>query len=340
MIVKMDTPRHHNETSEFGIFTGPDIYNHLVPKEPIIEGLFNSRDHLIISSRAGIGKSILALQLVCNLTTGASFLDTFNITRPYRVLYVQTEGDRAETIGRLKHMLKVLKIDNCMWAHYNAVGIALNTSEGLRKFLEDVESLDMDFDIIIIDPLYPTVKGSLNADDVATDWQRSTRIIRSKFPNVSYIIFHHEPSKDNWQDGARISKPTDDLFGSTMWGAWMSANYKMELRSDGVRVLRSGKGEGKGRTGQGITEIHMRLIEPTPLYYVIDDTNLNETETVIWGIFNNSPEKRFRRVELEKSIEKSKPTVCRVLSTLIKSDRIIKIVEEGLVYYTKAPKKD
>lgn len=322
-----------SETAEFGIFTGAGIYEQIAPKEPIIEGILNCRDNLVISSRAGAGKSILALQLVCSLTSGEDFLDTFNVPKPRNVLYVQTEGDRAETVHRLGHMKKALRIDDNRWAHYNAVGITLNTLEGLGKFMRDMDTVNMMFDVIIIDPLYSTIRGSINADDVATDWQRATRIIRERSPNASYIVFHHEPSKEYWTEGQKILKPDDDIMGTSMWGAWMSANYKMSVRPDGIRVLKAGKGGGKGRTGQGVSEIHMRLCEPSPLMYMIDDSSLGETAIRIWSHMCAQHEKRFRRAELEDVVERSKPTVCRVLSQLIKEGKIEKVTSEGLVYY-------
>ena len=77
---------------EYGIFTGSDIYQRVAPKVPIIEGIFNRGDNLAISSTAGMGKSILALQLVCALTSGTDFLDTYKVYRKWKVLYEQCIG--------------------------------------------------------------------------------------------------------------------------------------------------------------------------------------------------------------------------------------------------------
>ena len=290
---------------EFGIFRGLDIYENIPSTNPIIEGILNEHDHLVISSRAGSGKSILALQMICSLTTGRDFLDTFQVPKPVTVLYVQTEGNRSETIHRLKHMKKGLNIDDERWAHYNAIGIPLNTEGGLRHFSQQVLATKMLFDVIIIDPLYPTIKGSLNQDDVATDWQRGVRELKKHFPRVAYVVFHHEPSKDAYDNrGNKVQKPSDDLFGSSLWGAWMTGNYKMLPVSgdEHKRILQGGKGDGGGRAGQGSSEIRLRLIEPSPLFFVIDDDSLNEIEGAIYKIIS-SADKKFRRIELEGLIE-------------------------------------
>lgn len=331
----------HTETREYGIFMGSDIYKNYDPRESIIEGILNAGDNLVISSKPGTGKSILALQLICSLTTGKDFLDTFPVTRKYRVLYVQTEGDRAETILRLGHMQKGIPIDDNYWVHYNAVGITLNTEEGLNNFLSEILPIAIKFDVIIIDPLYATVKGTLNADDVATDWQRSMRIVRKKLQTkLTVIVFHHETTKTQRDNqGNTHLKSNDDLMGSTMWPAWMSSNYKMVKQEDsGIIVLQGGKGGGRGRSGQGVSEIHLRLIEPSPLYFVIDDSNLNETEMKVLSLLQTSPNGKLRRLQIEEKTEKSKPTVCRALATLIKTNKIHKIIEEGFVYYAPASK--
>lgn len=315
---------------EYGIWTGDSIYEKVMPKEPIIEGIFNRGDNLVITSLAGTGKSILAIQLVSNLTTGTDFLGTYHIPKPRSVLYVQTEGDRAETIQRLLHMGKALKIDNKMWAHYNAAGLTLNIDEGRAQFLNEIDKAHLDYEVIIIDPLYPTVKGSLSSDDVATDWQRTLRIVKAKYKKVSYIVFHHDTPKQNWQDGKLIEKAPEDVFGTSMWSNWMSANYKMQ-KHDGKHVLKAGKGGGRGRSGQGVSEIRMKLIEPSPLYYTIDEEGLNDSASKILALLLMDKTKRYRRIELEDLVEKSKATVCRALVVL--RDKIVKIEEEGIVYY-------
>lgn len=319
---------------EFGVFTGSEIYRNATPREVLVEGFLHRGDNLIISSRAGLGKSILALQLIASMTTGDKFLDTFQIPKPLNVLYVQTEGDRAETIHRLTHMKKALRIDDNKWVHFNAIGVVLNTIQGYNEFIMKVQEKPLEYDVAIIDPLYATVKGSLSADDVATEWQRHSRKLKSAYPGLTYIIFHHEPSKDYWDKGKRIEKPSDDLFGSTMWAAWMSSNFKMvKGDEDTKRILISGKGGGKGRSGEGVSEVHLRLVEPSPLMFVIDDTHLNETEEAVINNLYANLEKGLRRNDLERLVDKSKATVCRALATLQDQKKIEKIVREGLTYY-------
>lgn len=332
----MENTQNNETDNEFGLFTKEAIYKEVPDKEVIIEGMLSQGDNLVISSKAGTGKTVLALQFIFALTSGHDFLETYHIPKPRKVLYVQTEGDRSETIGRLKRMKRGLKINDDMWAHYNAVGITLNTPEGLNEFLEVTKRAEMAFDVIIIDPLYSTIKGSISDDAVATDWQRSVRIIRAHFPKVAYVVFHHDSSKELWVDRKRVERAKDDLMGSTMWGAWMSANYKLiKVGEDEEkkRILHAGKGDGFGRTGQGVSEVHMRMVEPSPLLFIIDETDLNDTETKVWVKMNADPQKKFTRKQLEVFVGKSKATVCRALVSLLTKGLIEKTEEDGVIYY-------
>jgi len=103
--------------------------------------------------------------------------------------------------------------------------------------------------------------------------------------------------------------------------------------ANGIHTLTSGKGAGKGRTGQGISEIRMKLKEPSPLYYALDVDGLNATTTKILEVMLKDGNRLFRRVELEEFVDKSKPTVCRAIVDLINAGRIERVAKDGLVYY-------
>ena len=105
------------EPLEYGIFFGDSLRKKIYPKIPVIDHFLYERDVICISAESGVGKSILALQILCNLTTGSPFLDTYAINKEYNVLLLQTEGDRAETLERLDSMATGMKINDDNWAH-------------------------------------------------------------------------------------------------------------------------------------------------------------------------------------------------------------------------------
>jgi len=292
-------------------------------KTPIIENLFYEGDVMCISSSPGMGKSILALQFICCLTTGVPFLDTYSITRPYNVLYIQTEGDRCETMERLTHMNKKLLADDTRWVHMNLPGLSINTDRGLQELLRLAAAPKMDYDVVLLDPIYTTVKGTMSSDEVATDWVRNMRQLKSRF-DCSIIAFHHE-GKENWQGGQLIEKRMDTLFGSTFWGAFFNSNFKMRVRA-GVHELES----GKQRSGRLIDKIEMVLIEPSPLMYVPKDDVSGASLTKVKALLSGSTEWLSIK-EIQSRTELSRATVYRSITQL--KDGVDKSLAEGLVKY-------
>lgn len=309
--------------SEYGVFSGEDIYAYDGTKNPIIDSILYEKDVICISAFPGVGKSLLIMQMLSNLTTGEPFLETYEITKPQNVLYVQTEGDRAETIERMKNMQRVIKIDNTRWAHMNVSCVTLNTDRGLQDFLAMAHKPKMKFDIIIIDPLYTTVKGSLSDDTVATDWVRNVREIRNQF-DCTFIVLHHD-GKELYHEGHVIDKGNSNIFGSTFWAAFLSNNYKLKVKPDGTRVLDL----GKERSGKMIDSLTMQLVEPSPLYYTLGAHPPDSTEKIKLILKANG--KAMHLKELVKMTNLSRATVYRALRYIQKD--ITRKTENGIVYY-------
>lgn len=255
---------------EYGLFYGDMLYAMPPIKEPIIEHFLYERDCICISSSPGVGKSILALQLLCNLTTGEPFLDTYSIAGPKNVLYIQSEGDRAETLERIRMMAAGVKIDDTRWAHYNMAGTSLNVDEVFDGIRSTIASAGMLFDVIIIDPLYTTVKGSMNSDEVATDWIRNIRKLKEDY-ECSIIVIHHD-GKEIYFEGSVVDKGNNVTFGSTFWQAFYNHNFRLKRVKD-VWSLQC----GKQRSGKIVEKIEMVLMSPKPLMYTMlaDDTDNN-----------------------------------------------------------------
>ena len=312
-------------TEEYGVFWGDSLYDYRVTKDPIIKHILYEHDSICISSKPGVGKSILAKQMLFNLTTGFSFLDTYKIPKCNNVLYLQTEGDRAETIERVNAMKLGLMVDDSKWVHMNQDGIALNTEDGIRRFINLSKAPQINYDVIIIDPLYTTVKGSLSSDEVATAWVRNVRKIKGIY-NCAFIILHHE-SKDLYQDGHLIRKSNENVFGSVFWSAFFNNVFKFKV-ANGVHYLEV----GKQRSGKIIDSVEMRLIEPKPLMYSNNDDMLETSTVKITTVLRNTG-KPFRASNLKKDTDLSLATVYRSLGKLIKNNLVDNVEVEGESMY-------
>lgn len=310
------------EYQEFGVFSGPQKYEKCLRKGFLIEHFLYEKDVICISADPGIGKSILALQIMANLTTGTSFLDTFDIKKPCAVLYVQTEGDRAETIDRITSMKKGVLFNDDLWVHINLSGICLNIHKEMLRFVELAKKPNIRYDVMIIDPLYTTVKGSLSNDEVVTDWIRCVREIRKEF-GCAVIILNHEP-KELFQEGKAITKRKDSIFGSVFWAAFIDHNFKLSLK-DGKHVLTT----GKQRTGRIIDTIEMRLLEPAPLMYVPADENTSMAQIQIERLLKDELTAR-QIIEITKL---SKATTYRVLKKGCSKGIFVRVDLDGQVSY-------
>lgn len=308
---------------EYGTFKGDDIYAYTGSKDFIIDNILYEKDVVCISSLPGIGKSILALQLLSNLTTGEPFLGIYEIKKPQVVLYVQTEGDRAETIERLRNMQSTIKIDNSKWVHMNLASISLNTNRGIKDFFTEAHAMKLKFDVIIIDPLYTTVKGSMSDDDVTTDWIRNIREIRHAFDST-FIILHHD-GKDLYHEGKVVDKGNSNIFGSIFWSSFINANYKFKLLPDNNRILEL----GKERSGKMIDKISLKLIEPKPLHYIATE-HIKESTIRIEMLIRGCKD-WIHSKEIVNNTKFTRMTVYRALKEL--QDKLDKKTENGVVYY-------
>lgn len=301
--------------TEYGLFWGETLSKEVVPKEPIIEYFLYTNDIIVISADSGIGKSILALQIALNLTTTEPFLDVYNIPKPCNVLYVQTEGDRAETLERLEALQGRLKFDRSRFFHLNFPGLRLNRKDGLAEFLGNISLPDIIYNVIIIDPLYTTVQGSMAKDDVATDWIRNVRSVKNKFQGCAIIILHHEP-KEQYYEGKTVSRRKDNLFGSIFWTAFVSYNWKFSV-SKGVYLL----DRGKARNTKTTDILSLKLLEPYPLMFVQSEEDLTlaeqKTEMILRG-------KKSTAKELQAGLQMSKASVFRILKKLQLENKVKK----------------
>ena len=322
------------EESEYGVFWGDDLFKEVPNKMPIIEHFLYEKDVIFITAQAGVGKSVFILQMIANLTAGTPFLDSFAVPKPCKVLLLQTEGDRAETIARVKCIDRVVKYNHNNWVHLNLDGICLNTDEGHKEFMDFIEKPKFDYDVIVIDPLYTTVKGSVSNDEVVTEWVRHMRKVRMKY-KCAFVVAHHETIKDFYVDGSKVLKGSKDLMGSSFWGAFGSYNYKIFGDKDhGYKLIR-----GKERNPKIIDNLSLRLIEPDPLRFIIADEGFSLSETQVLKILEDS-RVPYNAAKIISATGLSRATVYRILRNLHTQNKISKISEGENVLYTSTVKNN
>jgi len=197
--------------------------------DPLIEGLVWERDNIFIVGSEKVGKSILALQFAFALTSGQPLFGEYRVKYPSTVLYVQTEGKLGDTKDRIGNMLKINECDtkNLFIAFFPH--LALDTEHGMRTFLEHVRQREVKPRIIILDPLYHAMQGSLINEEHSRKMTANLRELGEKY-NATIIVVHHTHRPIRFE-GKTIDEGDNSIFGSFVWKAW----------ADHVLLLRLGK---------------------------------------------------------------------------------------------------
>jgi len=312
--------------SSYGIFWGDTLEPRKVQKVPIIDNFLYENDVMCIKSKEGVGKSILAQQILFSLTSGTDFLDTYHVSKPYTVLLIQTEGDREETWERIGNMARALPVDHSKWGHLFLAGAAMNTPRGMKEVMEKAKEPDIKWDVIIIDPLYTTIQGQLTQDDIASDWVRNVRHMKGEFGNPAIIVLHHE-NKSFYHEGKEVERRPGDVFGAFAWAAFFNTVYKFTERA-GVHTLKSGKDRG-AKTSK---KIDMKLVEPVPLLFASDDTHLSVGSALV-GTFIRENGNVTRRDIVKGVPQVSESTIDRSIAQFKKNKTLKKFREDGQVYF-------
>ncbi len=243
---------------DIGIYSGDEFYNCTEVYTPIVKGFLYNGEVLCLAARPKVGKSVFIQQLLFNLTTGTSFLGMMDIPKKCNVLYVQAEGTRQETIKRFKLMRKNMPVNIGRVAHVNRRDISLMDSEGLYRLINLAEIPKLNYDVIILDPLYKLmVGGNMNDGKDVTVWTNNADILFRHF-GASGIVIHHDSEKEFVDNNGNAHAPkTDTLFGSTFWSGFFSTTYKL-YKHKGFHYCKM----GVQRSGENVEIVKMKYLVP------------------------------------------------------------------------------
>lgn len=314
-----------NTFGEVGVFWGEEVFNFPMSKEPIIDKFLYEGDCICISSAPKCGKSLFAKQLMCALSSGSPFLDSLEVHRRCNVLYVQTEGDRSETIERLTRMREGVEISPGRIFHMNLAGIALNTPEGFATFSALAEQPRVTYDVIIIDPLYTTVKGSMKDDNVATDWIRNVRSFKAKH-SAAMIVINHDAKESFDKEGNAVDYGNARTFGSQMWLAFFNHNFRLK-KFNGMHRLEI----GVQRSGKIIEQLDMKLLEK-PLMFTNNAMQAPSRENKVSELLKTE-NRWMHQPEIMKRTGNSQATISRAICKLRDNKMIEEMKIEGILHY-------
>lgn len=311
--------------TEFRIYTGVELINTPTEEEKyLIANVLWERDHIFLLGKEKTGKSILALQMACCLTSAYPFLSKFEIPEPMDVLYVQTEGKKHDTVERLKAMTD--KEQGIPWdptrfflLYYHS--FALDTQEGMNFFRQQVSLLPRKPSVMFLDPLYMSMHGDLIDNSDARHMVKNIRKISEEL-NCAVVVVHHQHRQQRDNRGQLIAEEGDDtLFGSFVWKAFPDHILTLYKRKDNIRLFTC----HTQRAARVVENVELELIQPFPLYFQIigEDQKPYVKEVLEFMVKNVSPIVGITAKDLEDKMKLSTSAVKKSLSILIRQGNIV-----------------
>lgn len=311
---------------EYGLFIRQKMLEGGLTKTAIVENLLYERDVVCVSAKPGIGKSILALQLMACLSSGTPFLETFKVPAPCNVLYIQTEGDRTETVERLDLISKTIPVDYSRLVHLNLPGARFNIAAEMDQLIAMLKGTRILFHVIIIDPLYTTVQGSMNKDEVVTDWIRNVRKLKGAL-DVAIWVNGHDNKDVYTQDGGIIDKGSRHIYGSTYWSAFFNHNYHLKS-FDGHYILDL----GKERTDKMVDRVRMQLLNTNTLVFTPYDPQMTENDMKVAVLLKTTGALPVKKIVELTTVPQA--SVYRALRGLLETGKVLRDDSAHVPTYT------
>lgn len=240
-----------------------------MPNDYIVDKLLWKDDIVILLAEEKVGKTILANQMALAMTCGQHFLGEYEIPEEQTVLYIQAEGSRYETKDRIRRMAQKVHWESEKFNHMYPSSIALDTEFGYEQLVSDIVDMELNPDVIFLDPLYMSMEGELSSDYKARKFCTNLRRMKEKF-DCAIVIVHHKrrPTKDK---NGRYSERSNDneIMGSFVWKAFPSHILNLEEKKNGLRALSCETQRG-GNVVKGMElELCGDPIQDDPLYFKV-----------------------------------------------------------------------
>ena len=211
------------------------ILSESVPEHKfIIEGLLYEHDSLLISSDSGKGKSLISIQVAMQLSAGLPVFGCLQTSGRKRIWYMQMERHQNESLERMNKLSPSIA-----WSCDN---FFLDTEVQILNFINpshyaivEARGVEIDPDVIFIDPLYGIAQG-LSQDKIAAEVSKCLTMLKKKL-NCAIWINHHIV-KDTFDNKGKKIQKDDPFYGATWIKAHVTGSYLMIQTETGVEMIK------------------------------------------------------------------------------------------------------
>ena len=293
-----------------------------------MENLLYENDYTMLIAKEKVGKSILALQLACSISSATPFLNLFKIPIAQRVWYFVTEGKDWDIKQRLINMHMKVPINKDNLVLVCSSGFRFNSKLGMDTVQHLIANHRKELPkVIIIDALYMAIKGSLKDDQTVNDFTYCVRQF-AEVCDAAVLIVHHSRRPAVFEGVQTESYSDDDIYGSAFLKASVDHCFYMgDIQRTNRKFLKC----ETQRSGDILGNIELVLVEPSPLYFEIVEQH-SEYKQQIVKILSERPSSVQYLISETKL---SKPTIYLVLKELDKF--IDKKFGKPTIYSIKKP---
>lgn len=335
-LINIKGKKMSNRNDPFEFVGGEDIM--VVPddnREPLVENILYPMDYVLMAAEQKTGKTIFLQQLAMSMSCGKPFIGMFDIPKPLKVAYIATEGKLGDLRDRFSRMKASIEYNhnNMLLIRSKVKFNGDNSGEYLRWLVGKLEGMDFIPDVIIVDPIYNVIAGSLTSDDVINQFNDVIFRIINEF-GCAVIVAHHLKKAQKDSDGKFFRRSDEDVFGSMFLSAAVDHVLRMERYNKGTAKDLVIKCDTQ-RSGNIIDKFRVHMVEPDPLYLKYMDICV-ETKNKIHKIMNSSSDGLFVGEIIDRS-KLSKSTVSPILTLMVEEGTLEKFyIDRKMKYRRKA----
>jgi hypothetical protein len=285
-----------------------------------------------ISGEGGIGKSYLLISLAIALASGTPWFGFFDVTRPYKVLYIDMEMPAKATKLRFQRMTRGAFKEPLEMLEANLMVIgqgifSVDNTEGVEALNAVVRKEKIDF--VLIDSFRQIFGGDEKDSQFTVKIFKELSKIRNQH-NCGFIFIDHQRKPSGI---AELNKPKDRLTGS--------ANKRNNLDNhivaeegpvdDSIHVIPEKDRHGEGASGTDPFDVHFdhddRNDENGPFRLIYDPEASGDDQAQILRFLKTQPDGAapVSKIQLDTSGQKGhKKAVQRATAKLVKRNLLKK----------------